>query len=198
MKIRTRLTIRFTILVATLLLVTFGAIYWTSAKRRETEFYRELEIEAITKANLFLETEIKPKTLHAIYHNNRRIINEVEVAVYDTEFNLLYHDAVEIDRVKETREMIDTIKKTGQHRFYQDDWQVVGILYTYKGVDYVVTATSYDEYGYNKLANLLTTIVVLSLVSVVLIFVIGRFFSKKALHPVKKMIEEAIRSRLPV
>lgn len=40
--------------------------------------------------------------MQSIYLNNREFINEVEVAIYDTTFHLLYHDAKQIDLVKET------------------------------------------------------------------------------------------------
>ena len=190
MKIRTRLTFLFTLLLAVLLVALMGVLYWTSGKSREAEFYRELQKEAVTKANLFLEAQVRPQTLHKIYQNNSQILNEVEVAVYDTSFQLLYHDAVEIDRVKETREMIDIINQKGLFQFYQGDWQVTGIRYAFQGEDYIVTATAYDEYGYNKQANLLQTILLLSSISILLLFFVGRFFAGRALNPVKRMIDE--------
>lgn len=190
MKIRTRLTFLFTLLLAVLLVLLMGVLYWTSGKSREVEFYRELQKEAVTKANLFLEAQVSPHTLHKIYQNNSQILNEVEVAVYDTSFQLLYHDAVEIDRVKETREMIDRINQKGLFEFYQGDWQVTGIRYAFQGNDYIVTATAYDEYGYNKQTNLLNTILLLCSISILLLFFVGRFFAGRALNPVKRMIDE--------
>ncbi|SFJ72233.1 sensor histidine kinase [Myroides guanonis] len=190
MKIRTRLTFLFTFLLAVLLLVLMGILYLTSSKSREVEFYGELKKEAVTKANLFLEAQVNPKTLHKIYQNNSQILNEVEVAVYDTSFHLLYHDAVEIDRVKETKEMIDKINQNGSLQFYQGNWQVIGILYNYQGDDYIVTATAYDEYGYNKQADLLKTILILCSLSILILFFVGRFFAGRALNPVKRMIDE--------
>lgn len=190
MKIRTRLTFLFTFLLAVLLVVLMGVLYWTAGKSREVEFYRELKIEAVTKANLFLEAQVNPQTLHKIYQNNSQILNEVEVAVYDTSFRLLYHDAVEIDRVKETKEMIDNINQNGSLQFYQGKWQVIGIRYNFQGIDYIVTATAYDEYGYNKQADLLNIILILSGLSILILFFVGRFFAGRALNPVKRMIEE--------
>ncbi|WP_313491346.1 hypothetical protein [Sphingobacterium multivorum] len=49
-----------------------------------------------------MNAKVDKKTLEDIYHNNRKILNEVEVAIYDTSFNLLYHDAVDIDFVRDT------------------------------------------------------------------------------------------------
>ena len=190
MRIKTRLSLLFTLLVASILLIFAGVIYWSSSKSREGEFYEELEKEAITKAKLFLEAQVKPTTLHKIYLNNSEIINEVEVAVYDYHFNLLYHDAVEIDRVKETREMIQSIIEKGSLHYTQEDWQVIGMTYSFGDQNYIITATAYDEYGYTKLQNLFVTIVVLVVISLLVIYFVGLFFADKVLLPITKMNDE--------
>ena len=190
MRIKTRLTLLFTLLVASILLVFAVVVYWSSSKNREVEFFEELEKEAITKAKLYLETEVKSSTLHKIYRYNNEVINEVQVAVYDFDFNLLYHDAEEIDSVKETKEMIDQIASQGRVHLFQDDWQVIGIVYNSGGQDYVITAIALDQYGYTKLHNLFLTILVLSIVSLIVIFFVGSFFAERVLRPLKLMNEE--------
>jgi two-component system sensor histidine kinase ArlS len=109
MKIRTRLILLFTLLTASILLVFAVIIYLSASENRENEFYILLRNEAITKANLYFDARVEEKILQDIYRRNREIINEVEVAIYTKDFELLYHDALDIDYVKETREMIDHI-----------------------------------------------------------------------------------------
>src|SRR5690606_26698951 len=104
MKTRTRLTILFTLITATILLAFAAIIYYTAKENREKEFYTLLKKEDITKANLFLNASVEKQPLQDIYHNNRKVLKEVEVAIYDTGFALLYHDAVDIDFVKETKQ----------------------------------------------------------------------------------------------
>lgn len=191
MKTRTRLTILFTLITATILLAFAAVIYYTAKENREKEFYTLLKKEAITKANLFLNASVEKQTLQDIYHNNRKILNEVEVAIYDTGFALLYHDAVDIDFVKETKQMIDEINQKGEIRFYQEDWQVIGLRYEFQGKNFIVTATAIDQYGYNKLDSLFKTIVIVFIISILVIYIAGRFFSKKAFEPVKEMTQKA-------
>ena len=81
MKIRTRLIILFTLITAVILLLFATVIYFSAKENREAEFYSLLKKEAITKANLFLNAKVDKKTLQDIYHNNRKILNEVEVAI---------------------------------------------------------------------------------------------------------------------
>jgi len=191
MKIRTRLTILFTLITATILLAFASVIYFSAKKNREREFYSILKKEAITKANLFFNAKVDTKTLQDIYRNNREILNEVEVAIYDTGFNLLYHDAVDIDYVKETPEMINEIFQKGEIQFYQQDWQVIGLRYEYNNKNYIITATAIDQYGYNKLNSLLKNSIIVFIISIIFIYIAGLYFSKKVFVPVMDMIEKA-------
>lgn len=191
MKIRTKLTLLFTFITAVILLIFAVIIYYSAKSDRENEFYEVLRKEAITKSNLFLNAEVDTKTLQDIYHRNRVLLNEVEVAIYDRQFRLLYHDAVEIDFVKETDEMKEEIVQNGEIQFYQENWQVIGILYSFKGENYIVTAAALDQYGFNKLDNLLQNIIVVFIVSILFIYAVGFYFSRKALAPMKQMTERA-------
>lgn len=191
MKIRTRLTILFTLVTATILLVFAAIIIFSAKENREKEFYALLKKEAITKANLILNAEIDSKTLQNIYRNNRATLNEVEAAIYNPSFKLLYHDAVDIDVVKETKPMIDEIAKKGEIQFYQKDWQVIGTTYIFQGKKYIITAAAYDGFGYVKLYNLIETCIVVFIISILVLFMAGRFFSKKAFEPIVKMTDKA-------
>lgn len=191
MKIKTRLTLIYTFFTAAILLAFAAVIYFSAKENREKEFYTSLKKEAITKANLFFNAEVATQTLQDIYRSNRKVLNEVEVAIYDPAFNLLYHDAVDIDMVKETPEMIDEIYESGEKQFYQEDWQVIGLRYEYAGKDYIITATAIDQYGYNKLDSLFRTMVIVFIISILFIYAAGRYFSIRAFEPVMQMIEKA-------
>ena len=191
MKIRAKLTLIYTIISATLLLAFILIVNYSASSNRENEFYELLKKEAITKANLFFNANIESQILQDIYRNNIKTLNEVEVAIYDSAFNLLYHDAFDIDIVKITPEMINTIYKKGLIKFYQNDWQVIGLLFPFKNKNYIITAAAYDQYGYNKLKNLQVITFILFIISVLLIYFSGRFFSRKAFSPVKEITDKA-------
>lgn len=109
MKIRTALTLKYTCITATIFLLCMVLIYLVSEHTRDQTFFRNLKSEGITKANLFLAGQVDAKTMQSVYLNNRKFINEVEVAVYTTDFHMLYHDAIHNDIVKETEGMIKEI-----------------------------------------------------------------------------------------
>lgn len=191
MKIRLKLSILFTALAGAILLLFALVIYLTAASDRRSEFYIHLSKEAMTRANVLFDAGVDPETLQTIYLQNREILSEVEVAIYDPHFNLLYHDAEDIDFVKETPEMIDEIMETGEVRFVQEGWEVIGIRYSFNDTDYAITAAAYDEYGHSKLQNLRNTLGVYWAGGVLLIFLAGVFYARRALLPVSRMITKA-------
>lgn len=109
MKIRTALTWKNTVVTATVFLLCMVLIYLVSEHTRSQTFFHDLKSEAVTKAHLFLQNQVDAQTMQSIYLNNRKFINEVEVAVYTPDFRMLYHDAVQNDIIQENREMIDRI-----------------------------------------------------------------------------------------
>jgi len=190
MKIRNKLTLLFTALIATLLLVFAIAVFLLYSKNREDEYYKELHKTAITKANLLLDAKIAPEVLQLIYKRTASDLYPEEVAVYDKQFNLLYHDAVKVDKVKENRAMIDEIIRNKEISFNQGDLQVVGFLYHHQGKDYVITAAAKDVYGLNNAKTLKYTLLTGFFASIILVFISGRFFAKQALKPVSDLVSK--------
>ena len=189
MKIRNKLTLLLTMIIATLMFAFALVIYISFSNNREEEYYKQLRHTAITKANLLLDAKVAPSVLQLIYRNSENSLFQEEVAIYDTAFSLLYHDAVEIDKVKETKKMIDEIINQKEIKFYQGELQVVGFLYNHNDKNYVITAAANDQYGYAKVRNLKYTLGIAFIVAVIFIFIAGEFFSKQALRPMSEMVE---------
>ena len=166
-------------------------IYVVSAHDRKSEFFEDLCKEGISKANLFFEAKASPETMHSIYKNNIEYINEVEVAIYNPPFDLLYHDAKDIDIVKETPELIQSILVSKKNvKFLVDKYQAVGFIFNYKSTPYVITAAAYDGYGYSKLYKLLINLIILTIVSSIVSFALGYYMAKDALKPVSDISDK--------
>lgn len=205
MKIRTSLTVRYTCVTASLFLIFVIAVCCISEHSRSSAFFRDLRSEAVTKANLFLSNRVDATTMQSIYLNNKQFIDEVEVAVYTPDFKMLYHDALQNDIIKESAGMIKEIRKKKALNFYVGDYQAVGIVYPFKGKDYIVTAAAYDGYGYANRNALWGWLVVLIIVGLTILVVVGYFFARTALAPLRSIIQQAekisasrINERLPV
>lgn len=191
MKIQQRITLLFTALSAAILLVFMLLIYFFSSKNRTVDFFKTIEAEAVTKVSLLKESGLSPQILQTLYKNNRDQILEVEVAVYDQNFVLLYHDDVEVDLVKETDTLLQNIRDQGKVRWKQQELQVSGFVHPVGGQTFLVTAAALDRQGLKKLDNLRNTMAFLGLGGIVFLYLIGRYFSKKSLEPVGELSAEA-------
>ncbi|SHF44732.1 sensor histidine kinase [Dysgonomonas macrotermitis] len=188
MKIKTKIALRYSIVTAILMTVFAAIIYFVSAHDRETEFYDDLYKEGVSKANLYFEAKASPEIMHSIYKNNIEYIDEVEIAIYDTKFNLMYHDAKDIDIVKETPELINYIIQSKKNiNFYLKQHQVVGFIFHHNNSQYVITAVAYDGYGYAKLHRLTINLIILTFICIILSFALGYFLARRALKPVSEI-----------
>lgn len=124
MKIKTKLTLQNTCVTAAVFLLCMVLIYLVSEHTRSRTFFHDLKSEAVTKAHLFLQNQVDAQTMQSIYLNNKKFINEVEVAVYSIDFRMLYHDAIQNDIIKEDHAMVDRILKKKEMEFFY--WQVSG------------------------------------------------------------------------
>lgn len=190
MKIRLKLTLLFAGLFGILLLGFALAIYFISANEREADYFKRLRQLAITKANLLLDTGIPIGTLQLIYKHSLNTLPQEEVAIFDTAFTLLYHDAGETDKVQETRGMLDSIIALGEIHFHYEDLQVTGFLYAHGGKNYVITSGARDEAGLTRLAHLRWGLGTGFAVTIGMTFFAGIFFARKALRPVSLMVEK--------
>ncbi len=200
MKVKSQIALRYSLVTGLLMAIFAVVIFYVSARDRHSNFFEDLNREGFSKANLFFEAKTTPETLHSIYKNNIQFIDEVEVAIFDSDFNLLYHDARDIDIVKETPELLQQIKEARRDvRFTIDKYQAVGFKFNHHDSIYLVTAAAYDGYGYKKQHNLIYNLVILSLVSIGISFYIGSILARRALRPVTEItdkMQEITASRL--
>jgi signal transduction histidine kinase len=189
MKIRLKLTLLFSGLFAILLMAFSLAVYFSTANQREEEYFKRLRQLAITKANLLLGANVQASVLQLIYKSSLNTLPQEEVAIYDTAFHMLYHDAMEIDRVKETRGMIDSIIDLKEIHFYVEDLQAIGFAYPFHGKIYVITAAAKDVDGLGKLKTLRIALGGGFSLAILLTLLAGALFSGKALAPVSAMVE---------
>lgn len=205
MKIRKRLTLQYTAVTAVVFMVTMLSIYLWSEHSRSESFYRSLKKEAVTKAHLFLSGKVNAETMHSVYLNNAGFIDEVEVAIYKNPDEMVYHDAIQNDIVKETVGMLEEISSGGDLEFKVGKYQAVGLNYTFNDVPYILTAAAYDGFGHSRLASLRNMLIFLSLAGLTVIFLVGYLLSRLALNPIKGIVSKMrgisandISGRLPV
>lgn len=191
MKIKSKIALRYTAVTAILLACFSVFVYVFSTKNRQDVFYKDLKKEGISKASLFFNSAATSEILQAIYKSNSSYINEVEIAIYSMDGDLIYHDDLSQDIVKETPELLISIRDSSKDlEFHEGVYEAIGFKYLHDGQEYIITAAAYDGYGYESLHNLIKILIVSFVVSTLGLFIIGYCLAQRALRPVAKITRE--------
>jgi len=190
MKIRTRLTLSFTIITALLLGSYSFFMHYSSKNEREKSFYKKLEGEALAKADLFFQSSLTGSEMHNMYKNNYRRPNRAQTAIYNSNYQLIYHDDITNNYVEGTSELIAKIFSDKEIKFFIDKLQVIGITYNYNGKTYAIIAVANDQFGYANVSDMFAIGISTLIFGLVLTYLCGIFFSKRALSPISDMINQ--------
>lgn len=192
MQIRTRLTLQFTILVSTIVLMAFMSIYYFTAQFSEREFYRRLKEKAITSAILLIKVEgVDSALLQVIDRAKRDNLYKETIRIYDYENKEIYFSG---DTAKFlSPESFNDVRRSGEQRIEKNDFDVIGVLFRDKGFDYVVVAAAVDINGEARLKDLQTLLTFAFLVLTAVVFISGWVYSGRALRPLKRIMDEVKR-----
>ena len=192
MQIRTRLTLQFTILVSTIVLMAFMSIYYFTAQFSEREFYRRLKEKAITSAILLIKVEgVDSALLQVIDRAKRDNLYRETIRIYDYENKEIYFSG---DTTKFlSPESFNDVRRSGEQRIEKNDFDVRGVLFRDKGFDYVVVAAAVDINGEARLKDLQTLLTFAFLVLTAVVFISGWVYSGRALRPLKRIMDEVKR-----
>lgn len=190
MKIRTKLTIQFTGLVALILITLLLSIYGLRGIQNEQDFYRQLAERARLAARLFLEKDaLTPEEL--LVEEDRyleRLPKEI-VLIYNQRGDRL---VLEGDRpamlISEAK--LAEVRLSNQVRYWQDDYQVVGMAYKDRKGDHLIFVAAIDEYGKRRLMFLRQVMVPAFFVSLILVYFAGSLFSRQALRDIPRIIQQ--------
>jgi signal transduction histidine kinase len=190
MNIRVRLTILFSFIVASILLLFSISIYILSADYRKEEFYSRLESRAITTARLLVSVdEVDIALLKIIDNNSIHSLFREQVVVLDSKNQVVYSNMDSVWYFPDLQ-MVQQIRDKGKKSFSDGEHEHVGITYPAKSENYVIIASAYDRYGKSKLRNLQMVLITGLLVGLGIIVMAGIVFTHQTLSPIAKMNAE--------
>jgi signal transduction histidine kinase len=191
MKIRTQLTLLFTIVVASILGVFSLGVFYFSSKYREREFYFRLRDKARTTARLLIEIdEVDASLLKIIDRNNLTSLPQEQVIVYNA-LNQIVYDSDENPKAKPaSKPFLNQIRNEKLIHFKDGQKEVVGVLLIYHEDQYVVIASALDTYGLSKLRNLEIVLMIGWLGSLVVVALAGWVYSGRAISPMAEIVQQ--------
>lgn len=182
MNIRARLTVLFSLLVASIMLLFTVAIYYLYNQFRESEFYQRLEEKAFTTVRLRQDVgEIPPADLP--------VMASEQVAIYNADNCVVYVSGRLLFPVSEN--LLRQIRGGKKFQQRRGDQETVGIRF--RGQDnqiLVVIVSAVDRYGFSKLDRLREILAFGWLFSLAIVGVAGWLFASDALRPVAEITEQ--------
>jgi len=187
MKIRTRLALRFTIIVASILIVFALAVYYFSSTYRQQEFYSRLEEKASNTAKLLIDVDEVSHDLLKIIDKNTTSLPEEKVVIYNYLNKEIYNN-IDNDSINESTTLLDKVRLEKELRYKNGNKEVLAILFVGRYDRFVVIASAFDQYGLSKLKNLKIILIIGLIICVIGTMLAGWIYSGQALSPISGVI----------
>ena len=187
MQIRNRLTLQFTLLAGLIIIGLLFSLYAITVIITQNEFYDRLKERDEVAANIFLERDELNKSLYEAFEKKylRSLPHEV-IQIFDesNEKKFIENNPDSYFPI----ERIEQVRKSKNITYMDGDAQVVGSYHHDNEGDFVIFVSAVDVYGRAHLYDLRMLLVVTSVISLIVLFFAGRYFSKNALLPISTMV----------
>jgi len=189
MNLQNRLTLIFVLLTALLQLLVFVFIYHFAYKYTEKEFYLRLRQRATIAAQTFLEED---EVSIDIYENIRNI--HLQTLPEEKEFifqvDSITHPITPVADNSLPAGFIERVKEQEYAEMRIGETFYTGMYYHDNEGDFIVALSADDHYGMGKLENLRKILTSCFLVSLLLTWILGRYFARQALFPISRIIDK--------
>jgi signal transduction histidine kinase len=190
MNIRTKLTLRFILITAIIMLLASVLIYVFSAEYRREDFYSRLMNKANNTAKLLIEVdEVDAELLMKIEQDNPVSLPNEKIIIFNYRDTILFStdekNVIQIDTA-----LLDRIRLEDEVRLVQGPYEVLGFLFKGQYDRFVVIAAANDIYGFKRLKNLVFILIIVFAISIVIVSVSGWIYAGKALQPIAKVVNQ--------
>jgi two-component system, OmpR family, sensor histidine kinase ArlS len=190
MKIKTRLTLNFTVLVAIVLAISSISLYIFSMAHRQKDFIARLRYKAINTATLLINVnDVDARLLKIIDDNTVSSLSDVNVFVLDQSKKVLYTNA---DSVKELEDLplFSRLAWTDNNYTIRAGKLYLCVIHYYNHQQYYVLATARDYFGTSELSNLKIILFIVFFLSLIWTIVAGIINTKQSLKPIRDIIKQ--------
>lgn len=182
MKIRHRLALQFTLLSGCILLVIFVLVYLLLQNYVNNTFFTQLEDRALITAQVFLEKdELARKKWKDIEKKYIQAIPGEDGMIYDEENQPVF---IEPGAVSLPPAVIQAVRYHKKYRFHYKGKPAVGLYYSDNQGNFVIFVTAGNEAGQVQLMHNLWILGGTFALGMLMVFVIGQWFSYRALRPI--------------
>ena len=195
MQIRSKLTLQFILIVATIMLIAFYYIRYQFNGYLQDEFFKSLKSKAYLTGEM-LVGKLNDQNLeigNTNHEDNSLQYYNENISIYNASNKLIYSfnpisKFISTDKLHE-------IRSKQENRFARDRYSAIGVLYRNNfGIEYVIVAESI--FNSQQLQSLTQILIWVYIIFILLVAISGYIFSGQALAPVNLVINE-VESILP-
>ncbi|PZF73321.1 sensor histidine kinase [Taibaiella soli] len=187
MTIQIKTTVLFTVLTAGFIFLVSMVVYFFSSKFAFQDFYKRLEIRAHIVASALLEND---KTNTAVYEAIRE--QYLEKLNQEKEYLLPVKNGVVDQKAADSMginpSFLKKIISLHEANYNQHGLYYSGVLHANNNGNYIVVISARNDYGDEVLRNLRQILLACGVVSTLIVFTIGLFFSKAIFLPIRNII----------
>jgi signal transduction histidine kinase len=189
-QIRTKLTLQFSVLVSTIVLVTFFVIYILTEDFAQRDFYRRLREKAITSAILLIKVDqVDSALLQVIDRAKRDNFYREAVHVFNQEDKEIYFSGDTVT-LPITPEILSEIRKRNEYQFELNGFHLNGILFKDGDNNYASIVAAIDIHGMRRLTYLKTILSVAFFILSGVVLAAGWVYSGRALKPLQRIMDD--------
>jgi len=172
------------------MIIASAAIYYSSVSFRKDDFYSRLYDKARSTANLFFRAEeVDVNRLLSIENDNPVFLQNEKVLIINYLNNIVYTSDENSDIVIRN-DVLEQVRLGNMVRYRQDNYKVLGTLYFNAYDRFVIITAATDTDGTLQLGKLKHILTVVFLVSLILFFITGWFYSGRALKPISNVVKK--------
>ncbi len=188
MSIRTRLAIRFTIIVASLLIIFATAIYYFSSSYRKREFYERLNEKANNYVSLLKKVDKQNPDLIKIFDRNTAYLPKEKIIVYDSKNKMLFNTVENSVGVR--ADFLNKVRTEKEIRYLEGQNEVLALFNSNNIETFVVIVSAFDKDGLNKLDNLKIILLFGLVFCVIATTIAGWVYAGQALDPISGVVKQ--------
>ena len=192
MTIRNRLTWLFVGIVAVLLLAVLAVVFLLQSTASQREFRQRLRERAQVTSYIYLEKdEMRASAFRDFEKKYLQSLSNEILQVYDAQGRVRFVAADE--RVRLSDALLARIVLNKEVYFKLGTRQAIGIFYRDNQGDYVIVAAAENVYGHRRMQSLASIMGVIFVVSLLVIYAVGRSFAGRALAPIAALNDQVDR-----
>jgi signal transduction histidine kinase len=189
MKIQTKTTLLFTILTATIFLISSLTVYFFINEYAHRDFNKRLELRArLSAINKFEKDSLSTQAVSELQDQYLEKLPEEQAIILLID-PLSKQPVGQIPKPLNASFVTKVINADGNTVFYQSRFRhYAGLLYKHVSGNYLVIGSANNKYGSDMMRQLRIIKFVTFIGAVLLIYSVGLYFSKKAFQPIRHII----------